>query len=320
MRFAASVDSAIEAELARENVQKAFRHLKGWYWAVTEMQAKPCFQTMERQTAERVDLYARRQPPGGGLLILIVPVAVNDGVPSDDEIHYAASQLLNGRAAGTSGMRAEDVNPWLSGVWDEENPKTPAKTLAGDHWCLFVHLVQAVWPHGVIPCQLLWSIIVLIPKGGGDFRVIRLLEPIWKVLKRIIDLRLDSIELHNTLHGCRVHHGTGTAVAEAKLVQQLSYLELQPFYGVFLGLKKAFDLIDWEQCIMILGGYGVGPQMIWLIRNYWCNTVMVCCALGNYITPFQAGCGDPGWSALFHVVQHLGRCSRAQVVLAVEGR
>jgi hypothetical protein len=49
---AANVGSTIEAELARGNVQEAFRHLKGWYCTATDTQAKPCFQTMERQTSE----------------------------------------------------------------------------------------------------------------------------------------------------------------------------------------------------------------------------------------------------------------------------
>jgi hypothetical protein len=117
------------------------------------------------------------------------------------------------------------------------------------------------------------------------------LGPIWKVLECIRDRRLDAIELHNCLHGCRAHCGTGTGVIEAKLAQQLSYLELQPFYGVFLDLKKAFDSMDRERCILILEGYGAGPRMIRLIRGYWRNAIMVCRALGNYGTPFKAGRG-----------------------------
>jgi hypothetical protein len=106
-----------------------------------------------------------------------------------------------------------------------------------------------------------------------------------------MDRRLDSIELPDCLHGCRAHRGTGTGVIEATLAQQLSYLELKPFYGVFLDLKKAFDLMDWECCIMILEGYGAGPRMIRLIRGYWRDAIMVCRALGNYGTPFKAGRG-----------------------------
>ncbi len=89
----------------------------------------------------------------------------------------------------------------------------------------------------------------MIPKGGGDFRGIGLLKPCWKVLERIMDSQLGSIKLHDTLHGCLAKFGTGTACVEAKLAQQLSYLELQPFYGVFLDLKKAFNAMDREQCL-----------------------------------------------------------------------
>ena len=118
-----------------------------------------------------------------------------------------------------------------------------------------------------------------------------MLKPIWKVLERIMDLRLDSIVLHDTLHRCRAHRGMGTAVIEAKLAQQLLYLELRPFYGVFLDLKKAFDAMDRERCILILEGHGVGPRMIRLIRNYWRDAIMVCRAMGNYGQPFKAGRG-----------------------------
>jgi hypothetical protein len=53
----AQVGKLIVADLAEGNVHEAFHHLKWWYRAATETQAQPCFQTKEKQTAERVDLY-----------------------------------------------------------------------------------------------------------------------------------------------------------------------------------------------------------------------------------------------------------------------
>jgi hypothetical protein len=134
-------------------------------------------------------------------------------------------------------------------------------------------------------------IIVLPPNGGGDYWGIRLLEPMWKVCKHVMDLRLNAFDLHDLLHGCRDKRRTGTAVIEAKLAQQLAYLEQAHFYGVFLDLKKVFDSMDRERCLLIFEGYGVGPRMIRLIRNFRRNAVLVCQVSGNYGSPFCAGRG-----------------------------
>jgi hypothetical protein len=189
-------------------------------------------------------------------------------------------------------MRAEHAKEWLRGIHQKDDPERLGDGPGdGDHWRLFVQLVQAAWTHGEIPRQLLWIIVVLIPKGGGDYRGIGLLEPIWKVIERIIDHRLDAFNLHDSLHGCRNKRGTGTAIIEAKLAQQLSHLELKPFYGVFLDLRKAFDAMDRERCILILEGYGAGPRLVCLVQTYWRDAIMVCWGLGYYGTPFKAGRG-----------------------------
>jgi hypothetical protein len=64
--------------------------------------------------------------------------------------------------------------------------------------------------------------------------------------------------------------------------------------------------MDHERCLLILGGYGVGPKMIWLIRNFWANATMVCQASVNYGMPFQAGWGithgGPLSAKLFNVL------------------
>jgi hypothetical protein len=110
------VGAAVEAELTGGNVQEAFRHLKGWYRAVTETQAKPCYHTMERQTLERVDLYARRDSTGDPLPNNVTLVVINNNAPMDSKLRKVAGELTNGQAAGASGMRAEQVKEWLHGM------------------------------------------------------------------------------------------------------------------------------------------------------------------------------------------------------------
>ena len=80
------VGQSIEAELRGGDVQEAFRLLKGWYHAATKVEARPCPQTMERQTKERIALYTRRTPPGETLPINIDPAPIPDGVPTDSEV------------------------------------------------------------------------------------------------------------------------------------------------------------------------------------------------------------------------------------------
>jgi hypothetical protein len=49
--------------------------------------------------------------------------------------------------------------------------------------------------------------------------------------------------------------------------------------------------MDREQCLLVLEGYGAGPNMRRLIRHFWENAQMLCRASGNYGVPFKAGRG-----------------------------
>jgi hypothetical protein len=85
---------------------------------------------------EWVDLYARRESPGDPLPINVTPVVINHDVPTDGELRQVAGKLMNGRAVGASGMRAEHVKEWLHGVRREEDPEGHGVDGAGDNWRL----------------------------------------------------------------------------------------------------------------------------------------------------------------------------------------
>jgi len=77
-------------------------------------------------------------------------------------------------------------------------------------------------------------------------------------------------------------------MTEAKLAQQLAYLEQEALYMVFIDLWKAYDAMDCGRCLEILEEYGVGPNMLRLISYFWDNAELVCRASGYYGVPFKA--------------------------------
>ena len=282
---AADTASAAEHHLQSGDPKEAWRCIKGWYRAVEDRAPKPCYEAMKKQTTEREELYAAIPPPGDSIPINVEPFEVRDDIPGDMELRAVVAGLRNGRAGGASKMRAEDIKGWLRGIREEEDE---GREGAGDKWRTFVLLIQTIWEHGEIPQQMAWIIIVLLPKGNGDYRGIGLLEPLWKCVEILMDTRLHVIEFHDCLHGFLTGRGTGTATTEVKLAQQLAYLEQQPLFGIFIDLKKAYDAMDRERCLEIMVAYGVGPNLIRLLRFFWDNAELVCRAGGCFGTPFKS--------------------------------
>ena len=220
----------MERHLGAGEVKEAWRAVKGWYLLAEGRARRPSLQTLEKQTIGREELYARVPLTGDPLPINVKPTPVEDGVLGEGEIRARVkARLKNGPTGGASGIRAEDMRAWLRRIERGEETAEQASREggdgamatgvegAGDQWRALVALVQAIWERGYVPEQMRWMVVVLIPKGGGNFRGIGLLEPIWKLIEAIMDERLNAIPLHDSLHGCRSGRGTGTAVIEAKL-------------------------------------------------------------------------------------------------------
>jgi hypothetical protein len=112
------------------------------------------------------------------------PSDVSDAAPTDSELRAVVGNLHNGCAAGATGTKADHLKEWLADVKCEE--MEDGVEGIGDRWRSFVALLQAVWQRGSIPTQMTWMIIILLPKGGGNYRGIGLLHPIWKVVEKVM--------------------------------------------------------------------------------------------------------------------------------------
>jgi hypothetical protein len=78
---------------------------------------------------------------------------------------------------------------------------------------------------------------------------------------------------------------------EVKLHQQLAWVDQAPLNQIYLDLKKAYNALDWMQCLEILAGYGVSPNLLHLQKQFWDDAKMVCHAGGNFGEPFGTGRG-----------------------------
>jgi hypothetical protein len=97
----------------------------------------------------------------------------------------------------------------------------------------------------------------------------------------------------------------GTATIEAKLAQQLAWVEQEPLYQVFVDLCKAYDHLNQAKCLEVMTGYGVGPKLLHLQKYFWDQAKMVCRSGGSFGKPFTAfqgvTQGGPLSSLMFNV-------------------
>ena len=98
-------------------------------------------------------------------------------------------------------------------------------------WMCLVDIDQNMWLTGDIPQDLGWNFLVLIPKGTTDTQCIGLLETLWEVVETLIDTSVRaSLQFHDVIHIFRSGRGTGTAIMELKLAQELSSVDHDPPY------------------------------------------------------------------------------------------
>ena len=103
---------------------------------------------MEKQTAERVKLYEKVEPPGEPIPINAKPFVVTDVAPEDSEIHAVVKDgLKQGRAGGALLFKAKHIKQWLKDMAEGEKLEQEGM---GGNWEVFVGLIKLIWETGSI--------------------------------------------------------------------------------------------------------------------------------------------------------------------------
>ena len=152
--------------------------------------------------------------------------------------------------------------------------------------------------------------VVLIPKGKGDYCRIGLVEVVWKVVVEILNHRITaSITYHNSLHRSRAGCITGTANLHTKLLQQLAAMQEEVLYVICIDLHKAYETFDREKFLEILDGYSVVPRYCRILQAYWYRLQMAVRVVAYYGNSFKGFRGVTQGEYLSPTIFNGGGCS-----------
>jgi hypothetical protein len=178
------IASNVESCLVVGEYIEAWCYLKGWYRSAEDRALKPCPETLAKQNDKRIQLYTAVLPPGWSMRLNVDPFNIPYVAPTDSELRAVVGHLRNSHAVGATGMKAKHLKKWLMDM--ELKEMEDRVEGIGDHWWEFVALLQVVWERGSVPTQMTWMIIILLPKEKGNNRGIGLLDPIWKVVEKVM--------------------------------------------------------------------------------------------------------------------------------------
>ena len=94
--------------------QEAWQRLKVWYKAAVDRAPLPARATLERVTAERMDLYCYVPYPGNNIPLSVKPFPLDDPLPTEDKIEEVVKNIRRNRFGEPSGMRDEHLKGWVA--------------------------------------------------------------------------------------------------------------------------------------------------------------------------------------------------------------
>lgn len=144
---------------------------------------------------------------------------------------------------------------------------------------LLSHLISVIFSSGVYPTTFKLAVISPIFKSGSrlqaeNYRPISVLPVLNKVVERAIHTRiLEFFDVHMKLtyshqFGFRKQASTENAVIELSNLLLQSVDQKKIATGVFMDLRKAFDVVNHEILLEVLTKYGVRGKAFEVLKSY----------------------------------------------------
>ena len=156
-------------------------------------------------------MYNPQVPVGDLIPIHVRPFAtIRDDAPSEDEVIDAVHKLSTNKAAGATGLKADDLKDWLRKAHPID-PELKPDPDAIELWEKVLEIVRLAFVEGVMPKTFAEGIFILIPKSdAGEYRGIALLEILYKVISSIVNSRLldKKVKFNDSLHSNCPSRGT----------------------------------------------------------------------------------------------------------------
>ena len=121
------------------------------------------------------DLYHRENPPPPGQYVPthVTPFNIDDATITEVKIKAEVRRLRRNRACGHIHLWEEHLHKWLREAYQTDNSNLPPKPT---RYIKLVAIIQFMWYTRSILVELVWFVLLLIPKGNSDTHGIGLLE------------------------------------------------------------------------------------------------------------------------------------------------
>ena len=147
---------------------------------------------------------------------------------------------------------------------------------------MVTELMELVWREEKMPEEWERSEIVPIYKQKGDplecgnYRGIKLLEHLLKILERVLDQRLRAmVEVDEMQYGFQKGRGTIDAIFVVKQLQEKHLEKQRDLFFAFVDLEKAYDRVPREVVYWCLRRRGVPERIVRMVQATYTNSSTV---------------------------------------------